>query len=60
MNVAELQQLQYFPLAKAFLCNDCQNVHNSNSWCPACSSNAIVPVTKWVAELVTRYAKEGK
>ena len=57
MNVAELVHM---PLKAAYLCLDCQAVHNSNSYCPACASTTIQPLTKWVAELVTRYAKESK
>jgi len=57
MNVAELQ---HFPLSEAFLCSDCQHVHNSSQKCPACASREMQPLTKWVAELVTRYAKESK
>jgi len=57
MNVAELQ---HFPLSEAFLCSDCQHLHNSSQKCPACASREIQPLTKWVAELVTRYAKESK
>ena len=62
MNVAELQQLHHFPLSEAHICleADCGHIHNSNSYCPACASTTIQPLTKWVAELVTRYAKESK
>jgi len=59
MNVAELQHI---PLNQAYICleADCGAIGNSNSWCPACNSTKVWPVTRWVAELVTRYAKEGK
>ena len=59
MNVAELQ---HFALKEAYICleADCGHIHNSNSYCPACASTTIQPLTKWVAEMVTRYAKESK
>jgi len=50
--MTDLSQLCHMKLSEAHLCLDCQSVHNSNSWCPACSSSAILPLTKWVAQLV--------
>jgi len=56
MTVQRIEDLQHFPLGAAYLCLeiDCGHVHNSNSWCPACHSSQIVPLTKWIAELVKK------
>jgi len=52
--MTDLSQLQHFPLKDAYLCleHDCGHLHNSNSFCPSCSSTHILPLTKWVAQLV--------
>lgn len=34
--------LQYIPLTSAYLCQDCDCVGNSASYCPACSSRALL------------------
>jgi len=52
-----IHELQHFHLSTAHLCLDCQSVHNSNSWCPACSSRKIYPLVKWIAELVEKVSK---
>lgn len=37
-----LEDLEHFPLAKAFLCEDCQAVGNCATRCPACASEAVL------------------
>lgn len=58
--MTHLATLQYFPMAEAHVCleADCGCVHNSNSWCPRCSSTQVWPLTKWMNERVTRYAEK--
>ena len=34
--------LQYIPLTSAYLCQDCDCVGNSASYCPACASSALL------------------
>jgi hypothetical protein len=33
---------QYFPLAKAYLCQDCDSVGNNSMRCPACASQVLL------------------
>lgn len=33
---------EYFPLASAYLCQDCQCVSNTAIRCPACASTALM------------------
>lgn len=35
---------EYFPLASAYLCEDCQCVSNTAIRCPACASTALMNV----------------
>ena len=58
----KLAELVHFPLKEAFICleSDCSCIHNSNSFCPACSSTAILPLTKWVAQIQEALPKEMK
>jgi len=41
-----MRGIQHFPLSKAHLCVDCNAVCDSSSWCPACSSCALIPLAK--------------
>jgi hypothetical protein len=52
-----IANLAHFPLSRAHLCLDCQAVHNSNAYCPACSSSAIVTLTRWVFEMAETVKK---
>jgi len=60
--MTDLSQLQHFPLKGAYLCleHDCGHVHNSNSYCPACASTQIKPLTTWIAELLSRVEETCK
>jgi len=33
---------QYFPLANAYLCQDCDSVGNNSMHCPACGSGVLM------------------
>ena len=35
---------QHIPLAKAFLCQDCDEVGDSEQACPACASQSLLPL----------------
>ena len=35
---------QHIPLAKAFLCQDCEEVGDSEQACPACASQSLLPL----------------
>lgn len=52
----DISQLAHFPLSVAHICleADCGHIHNSNSYCPACSSSRIYPLAKWISELVAK------
>lgn len=36
----------HFPLDKAFLCEDCQEVHRNSEQCPACASRNIMGLAR--------------
>lgn len=36
------EQRQHIPLAKAYLCQDCDSVGNSSMQCPACASPVLL------------------
>lgn len=40
--------MTYFPLQKAVLCMDCNNVSDGKNACPACGSNAVGSLSKMV------------
>jgi hypothetical protein len=39
-------EVTFFPLAKAVLCGDCENVSNGVTTCPACGSSALMNISK--------------
>ena len=47
---------QHIPLAKAFLCQDCEEVGDSEQACPACASQSLLPL----AVVLNREPKKGK
>ena len=48
-----LKELHHFSLGELFLCleADCGRVGNSNSYCPACNSTALLPLTKLIVQM---------
>ena len=52
--------LAHYALSELFLCleADCGRVGNSNSYCPACASVHVFPLTTWIVELMERDAVE--
>jgi hypothetical protein len=40
-----LEQVCWFPLAQAYLCNDCHMISNWSVQCPACASKAIMALS---------------
>lgn len=50
----DTSKLQHYGLSELFLCleADCGRGGNSNSYCPACASTHVVPITKWITELL--------
>ncbi len=35
-------------LSKAYLCLDCDEIHENWMSCPVCGSKALAPLTKWI------------
>lgn len=42
MTTSELQAMQYFPVSRAYLCEDCHCVSNCSEYCPACASGSLM------------------
>ncbi len=40
--------MEYFPLESAYLCQDCENVGNCATQCPACASSALLSLSSVV------------
>ena len=40
--------MEYFPLKSAYLCQDCENVGNCATQCPACASAALLSLSSVV------------
>jgi len=40
--VASYLRLQHFPLANAYLCQDCNSICNNANQCPACASEVLM------------------
>ncbi|MDE3200666.1 MAG: hypothetical protein KGN79_07065 [Acidobacteriota bacterium] len=40
--------MEYFPLKSAYLCQDCENVGNCATQCPACASSALLSLSSVV------------
>ena len=37
-----MSNIEYFPLLKAYLCEDCQCIGSCSTACPACASGALM------------------
>ncbi len=47
--------MEYFPLKSAYLCQDCENVGNCATQCPACASAALLSLSSVVNREVEGY-----
>ena len=44
-DVAAYLMLQHFPLASAYLCQDCNAIGNNANQCPACASEVLMSLS---------------
>jgi hypothetical protein len=44
-DVASYLMLQHFPLASAYLCQDCSSIGNNANQCPACASEVLMSLS---------------
>jgi hypothetical protein len=49
--------ITHFPLRKAWLCLQCENVTNNGNACPSCTSTHLKPLSELIEPVIDRHDK---